>query len=44
MLLSTPAVWQGGRLLAAPLAGLDEKWHVLLERDAGWPKTTPLSH
>ncbi len=44
MLLSTPSVWQGDRLLAAPLAGLDEKWHVQLERDAGWLKTAPLSH
>ncbi|MEX3316879.1 tRNA lysidine(34) synthetase TilS [Sulfitobacter sp. PS-8MA] len=44
MLLSTPALWQGDRLLAAPLAGLDEKWHVQLERDAAWFKTAPLSH
>ncbi|NUH65895.1 tRNA lysidine(34) synthetase TilS [Sulfitobacter sp. S0837] len=44
VLLSTPSVWQGDRLLAAPLAGLDEKWHVQLERDAGWLKTAPLSH
>ncbi len=44
MLLSTPAIWQGAQLLAAPLAGLDEKWHVLLESGAEWINTAPLSH
>jgi len=44
VLLSTPAIWQGDTLLAAPLAGLAQKWHVQLERDAAWLKTAPLSH
>ncbi|MFG6561527.1 tRNA lysidine(34) synthetase TilS [Sulfitobacter sp. 1A15299] len=43
-LLSTPAIWQGPRLLAAPLAGLDQKWHVRRESGAEWNKTAPLSH
>lgn len=44
VLLSTPGVWQGDTLLAAPLAGLAQKWHVQLQRDAAWLKTAPLSH
>ena len=44
MLLSTPAIWQGARLLAAPLAGLDEKWHVQRESGAECNETAPLSH
>lgn len=44
VLLSTPAIWQGDKLLAAPLAGLGHKWHVQLERGAAWLKTAPLSH
>lgn len=44
MLLSTPAIWQGECLLAAPLAGLVEKWHVQRESGAEWNETAPLSH
>ena len=28
MLLSTPAVWKGDRLVAAPLAAMGQKWHA----------------
>ena len=44
MLLSTPAIWEGARLLAAPLAGLVEKWHVQRESGAECNETAPLSH
>jgi tRNA(Ile)-lysidine synthase len=44
MLLSTPAIWQCENLLAAPLAGMGQKWHVQLERGAGWINSAPLSH
>jgi len=28
----TPGVWDGHRLVAAPLAGVSADWHVRLER------------
>tara|TARA_R110002049_G_scaffold23781_5_gene84614 strand:+ start:63449 stop:64732 length:1284 start_codon:yes stop_codon:yes gene_type:complete len=31
MLLSSPAIWQGDVVLAAPLAGHGEKWHVQVD-------------
>ncbi|MDF1726626.1 MAG: tRNA lysidine(34) synthetase TilS [Sulfitobacter sp.] len=34
VLLSTPSVWHGDTLLAAPLAGLANNWHARLERGA----------
>ena len=32
VLLSSPAVWQGARLVAAPLAGTSQNWQAVLER------------
>ena len=32
VLLSSPAVWDGARLIAAPLAGLAQNWQAVLER------------
>jgi hypothetical protein len=32
VLLVTPGIWEGERLLAAPLAGLSAEWQVRLER------------
>jgi len=31
VLLSTPAVWKGSKIMAAPLAGLDADWHAEIE-------------
>ena len=31
VLLSTPAIWRGNQVIAAPLAGLDQTWHAALD-------------
>ena len=34
VLMSTPGVWKGDQLIAAPLAGAPDKWHADVENEA----------